>query len=187
MIRDRHEYENKTNVGNAGFGVGLTVLLLAATLATLAGTAGATLVMDEVRELFEAGQYERAAAEGRALLSELERTNPDSLEVAEVAKLVVSAMAAGSFGDKQERLDLAERALEIRERWHADDESSLAFAHYWVGQVHYQSGHASEALPSFSSVCRCSSRSKRSGPSRQTTPGSRGPGDVGLSMRTKVS
>ena len=75
-----------------------------------------TLATAQVEQLIYLGKYAEAERVARSLLPEVEGlTGPDSLETAAVLDLLVEALRHGGKSSRPETLELADRALAIRE------------------------------------------------------------------------
>ena len=120
----------------------LTVALVALLALPACSALSATgLSAAEIRALTDKGENEEAAEAARALLERVEaKQGSRSLQVAEALELLARALARAHQNDsrgKQERLELAERALRIRQELsEQDDVVNLAWSHYVVGLVH---------------------------------------------------
>ncbi len=94
---------------------------------------------DNVDQLIKSGRHKEAVPLGKQLLLQAENEyGPDSLQAATAAQMISLAMSFGKIGEKEERQDLAERAVEIRRRLLDERDPLLALAIYTLGQVHYQ-------------------------------------------------
>ncbi|MBD3869555.1 MAG: tetratricopeptide repeat protein, partial [Acidobacteria bacterium] len=118
---------------------GVILILLAVGFMPVFAVSDETI--DSLEQRVISRQFDAAVALGRQLLQQEESDHgPDSLEVAHVAQLTSLAMSFGKIGDKQERLELADRAVEIRRRQLDPRDPLIARAVYTLGQVHYQTG-----------------------------------------------
>jgi len=90
----------------------------------------------EARALFDGGGYARAETLTRALLTEAEeRTGADSLETAAVIDLLVEILSWEMKSFQAETLELAQRALRIRERRLGAAHLDVATSAYRLGVV----------------------------------------------------
>ena len=126
----------------------LSCLLLAVSLsspagpthsATQAADAPATADIEGVRRLFFEGRYTDAEAEARGLLGRVERVSgPIALPTAEAIDLLVEILTWQKKVEGPETLELAERALQIRERRLGLTSPARAQSLYRLGMVHLE-------------------------------------------------
>lgn len=100
---------------------------------------------DEIRGLIKASRFAEAEDRARALCTENETTHgPRSLETARALDLLVEAMWRGGRGHLPEARELAERAVDIKERAAAVEERERASR---VGGTSHTSSRGQEIEP----------------------------------------
>jgi CHAT domain-containing protein/Tfp pilus assembly protein PilF len=127
--------------------VSLSVLFCVALLPVLADDAGPS-PLDDLEALIKQGRYADAEQGARDLLAQVEsELGADSIEAARVLDLLVEASWRGGKSRKPETLDLARRALAIKENGLGADHAEVAESLNNLAVVYYFLGAYDEAQP----------------------------------------
>ncbi|MBD3869696.1 MAG: tetratricopeptide repeat protein, partial [Acidobacteria bacterium] len=105
---------------------------------------------EDVFELLRTGRGDDAVSLARSNLTQAEREHgKDSLESATASQNLSLSMSFGKVGSLEERLELAQRALEIQIRLLSARDPLVAATSYTMGQAHFQAADYPGSVPHF--------------------------------------
>ena len=124
--------------------VGVVLLVIAS-----AGSGSNQDRFSEIRRLLTAADYAAAESGARALVADLERTRPDSLDLAQSLDLLVQALVEGGKPADPAALPTATRAVALKEKLAGPDDPAVAVSLANLGLVLRRQGKLDDARAAY--------------------------------------
>jgi CHAT domain-containing protein/Tfp pilus assembly protein PilF len=129
-------------------------MALALLTVTAAGLAPSQGEPEAIRRLLTDAQYAAAESRARALVAELERTRPESPDLAQALDLLVQALVEGGKPADPAALPSARRAVALKEKTNAVDHPAVAVSLANLGLVLRRQGKLDEAREAYERALR---------------------------------